>query len=252
MGIRIKTLSGFLILAVMLLIAGLWSIYELNSIGSSVQKILDDNYQSIHAAKLMKEALEREDSGILLLLLGKWEEGRNILNHADSLFDAKYKFAAMNITIQGEQNHLDSIKTKYFVYKSLWQKPIVDTQKEGNLDWYLNEVHPAFIAVKKPVNDLINLNNKIMYQTATELKNRSTRTIMPGIVAVIAALVFTFIFTYLVNYYIVSPIIKITDRINKFREKKIPYDVRIETRDEIYHLSEAIENLCASVKAKDI
>ncbi|UCF62782.1 MAG: MCP four helix bundle domain-containing protein, partial [bacterium] len=123
MGLRIKILSGFLILALMLLIAGLWSIYELSTIGSSVQKILDDNYRSIHAAKIMKEALEREDSGILLLLLGKWEEGRAILTSADSLFNANLDLAFDNITIEGEQEQLKLIQSNYESYKNLWEKP---------------------------------------------------------------------------------------------------------------------------------
>ena len=96
MKIRVKILSGFLVLALMLLIAGIWSIYELKFLGSSLPEILDDNYQSINASKVMMEALEREDSAILLLLLGKWEEGRNILNSADSLFNDKLLFAEKN------------------------------------------------------------------------------------------------------------------------------------------------------------
>ena len=72
MRLRLKILSGFLILAFMLSIAGIWSIYELQSIGTSVQQLLEDNYKSIDASKIMLEALEREDSGILLLLSGKW------------------------------------------------------------------------------------------------------------------------------------------------------------------------------------
>lgn len=251
MGLRIKILSGFLILSLMLLIAGLWSIYELSTIGSSVQNILDDNYRSIHAAKIMKEALEREDSGILLLLLGKWEEGRKILTSADSLFKAKLKFAFDNITVEGEQDQLKLIESRYDTYKNLWKRPIVDTEREGNLDWYFQEVHQSFLTVKKSINELINLNDKIMYQTASALKSRSSRAIMPGIIAMLSALVFTFIFTYLVNYYMIAPIIKITDRINKFKEKRTPFDVKIETHDEIYQLTEAIEHLCSSVAAKD-
>jgi signal transduction histidine kinase len=92
----------------------------------------------------------------------------------------------------------------------------------------------------------------MMYQTAIELENQSNRAIMPGIVAILAALIFTFIFTYLINYYIVSPILRITDRINQFKERRLPYDVKIETNDEILHLSEAIEHLCVSVKMLDI
>lgn len=251
MGIRLKIFSGFLVLSLMLLIAGLWSIYELNTFGTSVQSLLDDNYRSIHAAKVMQEALEREDSAILLLLLGKWEEGRNILNSADSLFNQKLKFAATNITISGEQEHLESIKLKYAAYKSLWERPIVDTAKQGDINWYFQEIHSAFLAVKESINELINLNDKTMYKSATWLKNRSNRAIVPGIVAILSALVFTFIFSYLINYYFVSPIIRITERINKFKERRTPFDVKIETKDEIFELASSIENLCSSVKNQD-
>lgn len=251
MGIRIKIISGFLVLALMLLTAGLWSIYELNSIGSSVEKILDENYQSIHAAKIMKEALEREDSAILLLLLGKWDEGRSILNAADSLFNVKLEFALKNCTIAGEEEHLDEIKLKYTNFKKLWERPIVDTNREGNINWYFSEVHHVFLSAKDAVNKLINLNDTMMYETASELKNRSQRAIIPGIVAIVSALLFTLIFSYLINYYIVSPIIKITDRTNKFKEKRVPFEVDIETKDEIFNLAEAIEHLCVSLKNQD-
>jgi len=251
MGLRIKILSGFLILSLMLLIAGLWSIYELSTIGSSVQKILDENYQSIHAAKVMKEALERQDSGILLLLLGKWEEGRQIMTSADSLFVANLEFAYNNITLEGEQEQLKLIESRYDGFKNLWRKPIVDTEKEGNLDWYFNEVHHSFLTVKEAINALINLNDKSMYQTASALKSRSNRAIMPGIIAMLSAFVFTFIFTYLVNYYMVSPIIKITNRINKFIDNKTPFEIKVETHDEIYQLAKAIDHLCVSIEPED-
>ena len=77
MGLRTKMLSGFLILTMMLLVAGVWSVYELTTIGSSVQKLLNDNYKSINAGKMMIEALEREDSAVLLLFSGKWQQGRS-------------------------------------------------------------------------------------------------------------------------------------------------------------------------------
>jgi len=121
MKLRLKILSGFLILALMLSIAGIWSIYELKTIGTSVQELLSDNYKSINAAKTMIEALEREDSGVLLLLLGDWPEGRRIISSADSLFEAAFKIAANNITVPGEQFYVDSIRTKYQAYKELWQ-----------------------------------------------------------------------------------------------------------------------------------
>ena len=66
MGLREKILSGFLLLTMMLVVAGVWSIHELTAVGTSVQSILNDNYKSINAGKMMIEALEREDSAVLL------------------------------------------------------------------------------------------------------------------------------------------------------------------------------------------
>ena len=170
MGLRAKMLLGFLILTIMLLVAGVWSIYELTTAGSSVQKLLNDNYKSINAGKMMVEALEREDSGILLLLSSKWEQGRSIIEAGDELFQKGFTIAKSNVTIPGEKASVDEIEAKYKMYKDLWIKPIVDTSKEGNLNWYFQEVHRAFQDVKLSVENLITLNDQTMYRIATDLK----------------------------------------------------------------------------------
>jgi methyl-accepting chemotaxis protein len=234
----------------MLSIAGIWSIYELKSIGSSVQDLLSDNYKSINASKTMIEALEREDSGILLLLLGNWDDGRAIVASADSLFETAFKIAENNITIPGEQFYVDSIRTKYQIYKMLWERPIVDTQRQGNINWYFETVHKSFLAAKSSVKNLMSLNDQFMFKTASELQSKANRAIMPGIVAIISALVFTILFNFFVNYYFVSPVIKITESIKRFLERKAPFDVRVETRDEIYDLAESISNLCNITKSQ--
>ena len=250
MKLRLKILSGFIILALMLTIAGIWSIYELKSIGTSVQDLLSDNYKNINASKMMIEALEREDSGILLLLLGNWSEGRRIISSADSLFALAFQIAENNITIPGEQLYIDSIRTKYQAYKELWERPIVDTQKQGNINWYFETVHSSFLAVKSSANNLMSLNDQFMFKTASGLQSKANRAIMPGIVAIVAALVFALIFNFFVNFYFVSPVIKITESVRKYLDRKVPFDVRIETRDEIYDLAESISNLCNLTKTQ--
>ncbi|MBN2092721.1 hypothetical protein JW964_24075 [candidate division KSB1 bacterium] len=250
MKLRLKILSGFIILALMLSIAGIWSIYELKSIGTSVQELLSDNYKSINASKTMIEALEREDSGVLLLLLGNWHEGRRIIFSADSLFEIAFKIATNNITIPGEQFYVDSIRIKYQAYKELWQGPIIQTQKQGNINWYFETLHKPFLALKTSVNNLGTLNDQFMFKTASDLQSKANRAIMPGIVAIISALVFTLLFNFFVNYYFVSPVIKITKGIKRFLNRKAPFDVQIETRDEIYDLAESISNLCNLTKSQ--
>jgi methyl-accepting chemotaxis protein len=252
MGIRIKILSGFLILVTMLIVAGAWSIYELTTVGVSVQGLLDDNYQSINAAKKMMEGLEREDSGILLLVSGNRVEGRQILLSADSLFQEGFQIAKNNVTIPDENKYVVDIKTKYGLYKALWSLPVVDTKRENNLEWYFRDVHKTFLEVKKAVEDLMTINDQVMYQTASQLKNKAHRAVMPGVVAILAALIFTLLFNYFINYYVVSPIIRIRKGIGRFLENNEMFDARIETKDELMQLSESVQKLIhETVKQKD-
>lgn len=251
MKLRLKILSGFLILAIMLALAGILSIHELTSIGASVQKLLDDNYKSINAAKIMIEALEREDSGVLLLLFGKWNEGRTTIATADRAFQQGFEIAKNNLTIPGENTYVDTVGLKYNAYKDLWMKPVVGTKKEHNLDWYFIEVHEAFQAVKTSVEELMTLNAETMYQTASSLKNRAHRAIMPGIVAVLSALVFALIFNYFINYFLVNPIINLTKGIQNFIRAGQPLSIKIETKDELYDLASSIQDLSVVLQKKE-
>jgi signal transduction histidine kinase len=90
-----------------------------------------------------------------------------------------------------------------------------------------------------------------MYNTASDLKQRSNKAVMPGLIAILAALLFTLIFNYFIHYYMVSPIIKITDRIERFIKNKTPYEINIETHDEIADLSDSISHLCEFVSRQE-
>ncbi len=247
MGLRLKILSGFLILTLMLFIAGAWSIYELRFVGSSVQTMLHENYRSINAAKQMTESLEREDSAILLLLFGQWTEGRKIIEAADAAFLSAFETARNNITIPGEENFISDIERKYKTYKDLWERPIVGTNREGNLKWYFEEVHGAFAEVKASVASLMAVNDETMYKTASGLKARAQRVIMPGIVAVIASFLFALVFNYFINHYVVGPIIRITKGIERFLTTREPPDFHVETSDELYRLFSSLQQLFAHI-----
>jgi hypothetical protein len=248
MGLRAKILIGFFILSLMLLIAGVWSIYEVSTTGTSVQKILDDNYRSINAAKMMIEALEREDSATLLLLLGNWEGGRKIMNNADNSFQEWLQFAEKNITESDERSIVELIRFQYEIYKGVLQKPIVGTDKQGSLNWYFQSVHPAFLGVRSSVEKLMTVNDRVMYETASDLQSRANRAVMPGIVAIVAAVLFSLMFNFFVNYYMVGPIIKTTRAIENFVRRGKPFDVKVETNDEIEGLVSAVYSLTSQVR----
>ena len=243
MRLKYKIISGFIILAIMLIIAGVISVFELSHVGKSVQKLLDENYKSIDAANNMIEALEREDSGILLLILGNWGEGRKTIHDADSVFLENLTIAQNNVTIPGENEYIDRIRISYFDYKNIWIRPIVGTSKECDIKWYYDNHHQSFSNVKLMIKELMILNQNAMYKTGSELQSRAEKAIMPGIVAIVAGIIFSLIFSYFIHYYVISPISKMIKSVNDYNDYNKPFNVEIETKDEINDLANSIKKL---------
>ena len=69
-----------MLLVLMLMIAGLMSIWELSKMNNSFSDVIDNNYQSIEHALNVIDALEREDSGILMVYLDNVDEGVKVVN----------------------------------------------------------------------------------------------------------------------------------------------------------------------------
>lgn len=249
MGIKFKILFGFIILAAMLAIAGVWSIYEFSAIGGKVSNILDGEYAALTSAKNMKHALERQDSGLLLSMLGKTKEAESIMSSADSLFTTSITNIENNLLIEGKNEQLDKIKVSYRIYKDLLKVNI--SYNKDKLDWYFDKPHKSFIYTMNLIDDFMMQNEQSMYNTSIGIVDKSHRAIMPGIVAIIAAIIFSILFQNMVNFYFIKPIIEITKRIRMFTNKRTPYDYQVETNDEVAELNNAIDILCSHVIAEE-
>lgn len=251
MKLRLKILGGFLTLAFMLLIATSWSVIEVQSFGSTMNDLIENNYKSITAAKTMKAALEREDSALLLLQLGKQERGSKLLAGSDSIFTANYKIAESNITIDGEAEIVKAIADKYSKYKQQWKIPASQTLKENKLDWYFQNAHESFLGLMNDIDELSGLNDSKLYTTAIQVSEKSRRAIMPGIVALIAMIVFTLLFNFFINLYIVTPILEITKRLDKFIMNRTPFEYHVNTKDEMSQLTETLNTFCTHIEADE-
>jgi HAMP domain-containing protein len=232
-----------MILATMLLIAGGWSIYELKNIGLSVQNILDENYRSIDASKVMIESLERADSAVLLILLGRKDEGLAILEIAEEHFQKAYETAGNNVTISGEQSYVEAVGKAYAEYRESWPQVSFNPGNGKDSSWYIRESNPSFLKAKQTVSDLLDLNTRVMYKMASHSESRAHRATMPGIIAMASAFIFAIVFSFFINLYVISPIIQLTSGIRDYMERGKPLNIRVESEDEISMLVSSVEQL---------
>lgn len=252
--VRLKTklLAGFMLLASLLIVAGSISVLEFIKLGSSFSRLLENNYKSIEASKQMLEALEREDSGILLLLLGEWGKGRSILEDADVAFQTSFEIAKNNITEDNEQQLITAIDEQYNSYKSKWIKPIVDTRKQGDISWYHNSLHKEFLTLKTLINQLMSINQNSLYNETSTLQVNSQRAIMPGLIAILGAVIFLAMLNFYIRKQFVDPLKKLKSAVKKHHAGDSAIYAEINTKDEFKELEVEINQMLQRIqKAAD-
>ncbi len=248
--LKSKIFASFMLLVVFLAVAGAISIYEFRKLSLSVHGLIDDNYKSIEAARTMIESLEREDSGILLLLLGETTNASKIINSADSAFLSAMNVAKNNLTEKNEDLLIDSIQKNYILFKHKLDS--INTSLSGNekISSYTNNIHPVFLKVKKSVNELMSVNQTSLHNNASDLREKSKRALMPGIVAILSALIFTVLLNFFIARYFVNPITEIVDAVNKAGKDDLYLNCNITSDDEIKKLENAINSLLARLSKK--
>lgn len=241
MGIRLKIITGFIILASLLVISGLISIYELTKLGNSVNTLINDNYRSIDYSKQMSLSLEQQKKAIIMAINGENEKAISLFNISKKEFENNLRNAANNLTVPGEISYVDSIALIFSNYTPIAEAFINDPKH--NINIYLNDIQPRVWSIQNKVNELLTINQQSLLQTATLLEKSPYRSILPGLIVVITSIVFSIIFNYMISYYMIKPIIRITKSINDFVKYKKPFDVTVETKDELNDLKESVKNL---------
>ncbi|MFO8022165.1 MAG: MCP four helix bundle domain-containing protein [Perlabentimonas sp.] len=246
--LKLKILAGFMLLVALLMVAGTVSIFEFLKLSNSVTALIEDNYKTIEASKSMLEALERKDSGILLFLLGDEDKGREVVLSGDKAFSKAFETAINNVTETNESDYIESIERSYKQFSSNAEMLVANMQQPEDLNLYYGEIHQSFIEVKDAVNELMGLNQTSMYEEAYELKEKSHRAIMPGIIAIIGALVFSLLLSFFISKYFVSPLSSLAEAIKNFQPKDKELKIKIKSNDEIKKIESEVNNLIYRLK----
>ena len=110
---RQKILIGYGASLVLVVLVLAWAMFMMLRLGQASESILRENYRSIQAAEHMNDAIERQDSIVLLYLLGYQERGLKEFREHETSFLQWLGRARDNITVSGEKEIIDSIEQNY-------------------------------------------------------------------------------------------------------------------------------------------
>lgn len=202
---RQKIFIGYganLILVVLILA---WAMFMMLRLGRASESILRENYRSIQAAEHMIDAIERQDSAVLLYLLGYQEQGLKEFRENEAAFLQWLGRARDNITIPGEKEIIDSIEQNYTRYLgevvNLHLKGA--SNQRGAINLYHELILPLFRSTRDTCVKLREINHETMYAASNRAGRLSLQAVVSmaviGALSVIIGVVFSFFLSRLIS-----------------------------------------------------
>jgi len=217
-----------------------WAVINLVSLGKATDAILSENYRSILAAENMVDAIERQDSGILLVFLGDMENGIVQFRENEAIFLEWMARAKDNITIPGESKLIQAIESDYAIYRRAFSL-LTDmggtakrTLQPGD---YQKTIYPLFTKVREGCIGLRRLNEETMYAAGAEAERVARRAIWSTVLVAATALILVLMFSMFLAERIVRPIRHFMEASRRISAGDYAVQVSVETRDELGELA---------------
>ncbi len=249
--LRTKLLIGVTPLLAIMVGLGLWAITMFWRLGDNIDLILRENYRSVRAAQEMKEALERMDSAQWFAIGGKEDLARTQDRENREKFAANLRIEQKNVTMPGEQEMADDLTRLYARYAGqadlFFSLPA--GRQEGRVDFYFAELHPAFDAIRRRADDVLEINQRNMVEErdkARALAEGSTRLMLFALVgsAAVASLL-----ALAMSRSILGPIRAVTVGARAMARGDLDQVVPSTTRDELGELAEAFNAMARTIRA---
>ena len=249
MSLRQKLALGFGGILLVIAVIGVHNITRITALGQSIDVILRENYRSVVACQEMKEALDRMDSGAVFVLLGAEEKGNEQIARHEALFEKALQAETGNITLPTEGEKAEQLKRLFQQYRSsikMMGDPAVG--REARRKAYFSELQPLFQRIKGTADDIQRMNQRNMVDMDAQARRQASSVRRQMYLMLLAATIVAACFLFLTGKWILRPITRLTNSAKEIRKGNLDLVVPGGSGDEIGQLSEAFNEMTASLR----
>ena len=247
--LRQKLHLGFGGLLLIIILVSVQSIVKVTDLGDAIDVILKENYQSVIACQNMKESLERMDSGALFILSGYEKKGREAIDGNMQVFEKALRVELNNITVPGEGEKADQLQKQFALYRTMIQSMESETiTREKKRQIYFDELFPLFREIKDTADVILSMNQKNMYDENQSARHKAAKAREQMYFLLFLGAVVAIAYVFLIGKWILRPIKRLTQSVDEIKQGNLDLVVQSDTHDEIGHLSEAFNEMTASLR----
>jgi len=242
MTLKQKILTGYGVIFTLMCIVVAWAVLNLVSLRKSTDAILRENYRRITTAGKIVEALERQNSAILIIFLGNAETGISKFQKNEAEIINLFGIAKESVYLPGEKEIDESMMAYYEDYRKQFSA-ITDLLDKGKqispspLVFYEEAVYPLFLRVRDRCIKLRDLNEDAMYNASIRAGYIAGRTIWSTAVVAAFGLFTVLILSLLLAGRIVRPLREFMAAARKISEGDYGVQVQVDTKDELGSLA---------------
>ena len=250
MSIRKKIFLGCAVVAFILFLAGIAIAFEMQRIRSSVSVAVAENIKSMNVAHNMQQFFHNQNMIVLDYISEKNDSLLLRINVEAANYETTYSEAQKWISVDGERQILDSLNVCYSGYKQALNAlmRIVKSDRKDLFLRYYKDFHKNYDKVLSLLDELFLINKKAIENNSLLVNDNYYRMIMPAIIAILTCIILIFLLNYFIYIYFISPMLKIMRGVNAFTETRVPYNIEIDTGDEIATLNNEVKKLTELTK----
>jgi NtrC-family two-component system sensor histidine kinase KinB len=252
MKLKKKILIGYAFAFTLMGLVATWAIVNLWSLGKTTDEILKNYYRSILAVENMLDALGRQDSGILLTLMGDIEKGISQYRENDALFLEWLGRSRDSIAVTGELEVIHDIERGYKKYFNEINEIYDFENKESptplTLATYKQSILPVYSAVKASCLELRTMNEKTMYSDSEQARSTAKRAIFSTVIVASIASIVAFFFSQVFSERLVLPLRRFVEAVKKISTGEFSVQLSVETSYEIGLLATEFNRMTAELR----
>ena len=243
-----QILSGYGVALFLLVIVVGWAVYNLAELGRASNEILQDNYRSILAAENMVAAIERQDSSVLVVLLGNDPTAAETFTRHELTFIGWLGRAQDNITIADEVAILEQIEATYLRYlaafDTLQSLPPAEAQP-----FYVETMFPIFEQVRSQAVALRDLNQEAMVEASAYAQTTAREAIFSTALLGGLACALGGIFSLILSDRIARPLKTMAVATERIAAGDYDVALAVQSHDEVGQLADKINEMSQKLKA---
>ena len=229
-------------IAVILVVSSIISLMEYRRMSSYVSGLIADNINSINVAQKLSEVTDRYNLDILSVI---GDEQALLPTFNQEEFVTRCDSLKKNLTSVSLLPLADSVMYSYAAYMltTLEFEDVLLSDFIDSRTWYFDRLQPKFNRLRSDIDALSAGMYNDLKKNSETFERGFYRSIIPGLVAVLAGLILVVLLLFFVMVYYVRPIYKMLASLRDYRSYGKKYTYNFEGDDQLSELNSGISDL---------